>query len=867
MAAKTKDIIIDHESLPPWEACAQCSKTTGKEGIVEYSGAEDGTYLCCSCCKKYVHPTCDKINEDPDGIYRYFCQACRTQYNKKIAWKRKKPTRRNSQNLPIESPMPENDNIDNAKSTNQQTMEETEEQNEIETNQGSPTIMNKSNIKINETYIQKESTNGNENTINIQVSTHLSPATQHNSSKKQNSQPEIDEYSQFDYESYQDIIPAYQPPKTPAETPEKEENQSINVTTEEVREALVNLIESQPESLRKQTKKQLNLDPNVTLSKVAVIPPPGFSPNKSNTETSCITENKASSTKTNPSQMLPIPTHTYTGITPTQQPPTQCYPPNIEATMFTNINPIMSTETQPLQYRTKQEIIARYEKKEKEMNQLQIKYDQLEKKLKEIEDYKVKYEITLEALTITTTGEMTPEERVTSLQKDAVENQQKIHKLEKRNEELKKDNTAKQCEIRKTKDLTKTNMQVIHELEAYKETAIGQIARLEELSRMKSDQISSMESLMGSQDIKIHNLRKEHSEKMQQIETNHQRTKLAMATEIQKQKEEKEKIEIELKNITKKIIGKKDETEEEVTILDNTRTEKRPTTCLYFRLGLCKSQKCQMNHEKGIELNKREPKSQPLQQADNANKICIHHRMGKCRRGEKCPFKHEIKEKTINTECIYHNRGFCNRGDQCKFKHKENIPDENQNNKNQERKERCIDFDNGYCPRKQNCQYKHCKDRVNTNRWKEERRHPPQQYRVNPDNTRSERTREPGRMNANRRKERRFTSPQPRMTPNRDMNERCEDFDKGYCPRKNQCQQKHCKDRINSESTNEERCRYFDRGYCQRGETCRYTHLEDRNSPVEEQTEWQHNRYQPNQTNSEIGNSVRNERPMPSRRD
>ena len=71
------DKIIDQD-LPPWEACAQCRKSTGEDGTIEYSGAEDGEYLCCSSCKLYVHPTCDKIS-DPEGIFRYFCQTCRTQ--------------------------------------------------------------------------------------------------------------------------------------------------------------------------------------------------------------------------------------------------------------------------------------------------------------------------------------------------------------------------------------------------------------------------------------------------------------------------------------------------------------------------------------------------------------------------------------------------------------------------------------------------------------------------------------------------------------------------------------------------------------------------------------------------------------------
>ena len=68
----------------------------------------------------------------------------------------KKETNKKEQSKPPNRvPMPENDNIDNANSTNQQTMEVTEEQNEIETNQGSPTIMNKSNTKINETYTKR----------------------------------------------------------------------------------------------------------------------------------------------------------------------------------------------------------------------------------------------------------------------------------------------------------------------------------------------------------------------------------------------------------------------------------------------------------------------------------------------------------------------------------------------------------------------------------------------------------------------------------------------------------------------------------------------------------------------------------------
>ena len=105
----------DQDDLPAWEPCAQCSQVEGNEGIIEYSGAEDTEYLCCSSCRKYVHPTCDKIT-DPDGVFRYFCLSCRAKLNKKIAWKRKKPQRKNSLNQPIDSPIPENaSNLENEK--------------------------------------------------------------------------------------------------------------------------------------------------------------------------------------------------------------------------------------------------------------------------------------------------------------------------------------------------------------------------------------------------------------------------------------------------------------------------------------------------------------------------------------------------------------------------------------------------------------------------------------------------------------------------------------------------------------------------------------------------------------------------------
>ena len=523
-----------------------------------------------------------------------------------------------------------------------------------------------------------------------------------------------------------------------------------------------------------------------------------------------------------------VPAHTSPGTQPTQHPPIQCYPPNLEATMFTNIKPVMSTSTksQPLQHRTKHEIIARYEKKEQEYNQLYNKFDEQAKKLKEMEEFKIKYEITIDALTVTTKDDMTPEERVTSLQKEIVLNKEKIHKLEKKNEELKKENANKQVEIRKAKEITKTNMQAIHELQAYKETATGQIARLDELSKMKSDQITSLEGLMGAQDVKIHNLNREHSQKLREIEENHRATTLAMAFEIQKQKEEKTKIEKELDKIANDIIGKKpNQSVDEIEVIEQNKDEERnepKATCLYFRLGLCKNSNCQMKHSNGIELSPKKSNPQAIVTTENKeNKICIHHRLGKCRRGEKCPFKHENKE--AKKECIYYRRGHCSRGKECKYLHKAEETNSNRNH-NKERSQtpesvpasryelnqgRCKDFDRGFCRKRSSCSFKHCRDRVTeeiSNRQEE------RSTQIHPSNDTQTSTR----------------------------NSRCADFDKGYCPRRSRCQLNHMKDRNQRENADETRCRDFDRGYCPRGSTCRYNHRKDRLSTLPHQTNRQH---------------------------
>ena len=85
-----------------------------------------------------------------------------------------------------------------------------------------------------------------------------------------------------------------------------------------------------------------------------------------------------------------------------------------------------------------------------------------------------------------------------------------------------------------------------------------------------------------------------------------------------------------------------------------------------------------MKHDNGIELSVKESNTQPkVPNENNTNKICIHHRMGKCRRGEKCPFKHENKSQ----ECIFYKRGHCSRGNECRYTHKkEEIINPNQNN-------------------------------------------------------------------------------------------------------------------------------------------------------------------------------------------
>ena len=788
-----------HDDLPPWEPCDQCQQVKGKEGIVEYSGAEDGTYLCCSSCKCYVHPTCDKIS-DPNGIFRYFCQKCRSSYNKKIAWKRKKPDRKNSLNQPIDSPLPESTSTPQNESSQQP--QKTNENDKIKDN-NKKVEENNENIQIEDNNESQKIEDSNENekstpekeinTGEKDIELYQPPPTQNDpESAKMATSTDIEECSQ-QYDYLMDKIPSYQPPKTPLESPEKETEVSSNVTIEEVRDALVNLIESQPESLRKHTKMQLNLNPDITLTKSQKIPQPEFSPAKQTTSTP--TKQSNENTVTSPKINSPesVPAHTSPGTQPTQHPPIQCYPPNLEATMFTNIKPVMSTSTksQPLQHRTKHEIIARYEKKEQEYNQLYNKFDEQAKKLKEMEEFKIKYEITIDALTVTTKDDMTPEERVTSLQKEIVLNKEKIHKLEKKNEELKKENANKQVEIRKAKEITKTNMQAIHELQAYKETATGQIARLDELSKMKSDQITSLEGLMGAQDVKIHNLNREHSQKLREIEENHRATTLAMAFEIQKQKEEKTKIEKELDKIANDIIGKKpNQSVDEIEVIEQNKDEERnepKATCLYFRLGLCKNSNCQMKHSNGIELSPKKSNPQAKVTTENKeNKICIHHRLGKCRRGEKCPFKHENKE--AKKECIYYRRGHCSRGKECKYLHKAEETNSNGNHNNERSQTpesvpvsryelnqgRCKDFDRGFCRKRSSCSFKHCRDRVTeeiSNRQEE------RSTQIHPSNDTQTSTR----------------------------NSRCADFDKGYCPRRSRCQLNHMKDRNQRESADENR--------------------------------------------------------------
>ena len=809
----------EHEELPAWEPCTQCQTITGKEGIIEYSGAQDVHYLCCSSCKKYVHPTCDKIS-DHDGIFRYFCQTCRTNCNKKIAWKRKKPTRKNSLNQPIESPIPEI--TSNPENESILLNEKTKENENLEDTTKAPSKKDKRD-SIDYPSTPEKSKNTNEERIDESLVTQTSLESQIMSASQ------VPEEISQEYDYLMDKIPSYQPQKTPEESPEKESELSGNITIEEVRDALVELIESQPESLRKQTKIQLNLDPNLKLTKSPSMPQPNFSPVKETPPSPTTKSNDATPNSPNLPSQESIPTHTTTITQPTQHPPIQCYPPNLEATMFTNVAPLMSTSTksQPLQHRSKQEIISRYEKREKEYNQLQTKYEEQASKLKEMEEFKTKYEITLDALTITTKENMTPEERVTALQKDAVLNKEKMHKLEKRNEELKKENINKQTEIRKAKETTKSNMQVIHELQAYKEMSTGQIARLEELSKMKSDQITSLENLMGSQDIKIHNLTKQHSQKIIEIEENYRKTTIAMAWEIQKQKEAKERAENELNKLANKIMGKKpdenDEENDEIEIVQETNEPK--VTCLYYRLGLCRKSNCQMKHSNGIELSPKEPSPLPKEPKENkANKICIHHRMGKCRRGEKCPFKHENKED--REECIYYKRGHCSRGSECKYKHKKeeltNIV-HNQNHNTERRiptqndqrekpnRARCKEFDRGFCPLRSRCPLKHCKDRLNdeTSSQREERSTPSRSH-----------------------------PPQENQTDQR--NGRCADFDRGFCPRRNLCQLNHQKDRTYTARTAEERCRNFDRGYCSRGSSCRYIHRKDRLSMLPHQTNRQY---------------------------
>ena len=115
--------------------------------------------------------------------------------------------------------------------------------------------------------------------------------------------PPDDEESSQDYDYLTDKIPAYQPQNTQIDTPEKETELSGNVTIEEVRDALVNVIESQPESLRKQTKLQLNLDPNVKLTSKP--PNPVFSPEKQ-FQTTPIKENIDTSPQNSPPKQTPI---------------------------------------------------------------------------------------------------------------------------------------------------------------------------------------------------------------------------------------------------------------------------------------------------------------------------------------------------------------------------------------------------------------------------------------------------------------------------------------------------------------------------------------------------------------------------------
>ena len=227
--------------------------------------------------------------------------------------------------------------------------------------------------------------------------------------------------------------------------------------------------------------------------------------------------------------------------------------------------------------------------------------------------------------------------------------------------------------------------------------------------------------------------------------------------------------------------------------------------------------------------------------------------MGKCRRGEKCPFKHENKSE----ECIFYKRGHCSRGNECRYVHKkEEITNPNQNNyierrrqpkstqidqRNQQTSERCKEFDRGYCSRKNRCPLKHCKDRLTDE--------------------------------MNRTEDERSTPANPSQESQNQNQNRCADFDEGFCPRRSRCHLKHLKDRIAPESTGINRCRDFDRGYCPRRSMCRYSHQKDRLSMSLHQTNRQHQYRSEPQPNSGTGRSIdqnhqrHNETPAPSRRD
>ena len=814
------DDIDSDELLPPWEKCIQCTNINEINDEIIYSGSSDNHQLECDNkrCKVWVHPTCDGItHENLINLDTWYCKKCRTK-NKKLKIVYNKYNRKLTtvdENTPKIDEVP---SIQGDKKPDQPGLPKTSKQAE-----------NNHKSSPDESEITYLTTAAEIHNTNLSDSILITPAQRSQKNLHPESEQRKDKLNQIEIlNSYEDqsllITPGQRTPNDPTmrETitesqvaPEsidldKSSDDELNVTVDEFNK----IIEEEMDQINQPPINQSNLQGTLKLAERVKTP-------------------KIRKTRKKKSD---------------------------------NDRFVEVAKNHPLQHRNKQEVILEciklqalnFETTEKFNNykiEQKSQIDELNEELTELKEYREKYQQIIKSLDATANLDNPKlEDEITRLKIQIIDSESTTKEYKKKLEEAKKGNISKQNEIKKLKDTVKNNLDRIHAIESSRDTTQGHLLKTEELLKLKSEQLSSLEKILKDK-VNMDELVElcEAAENSNQIESIH-----SVITE-------RNFLRKELSNIAKSFLNKIEtsktqpdnpkKTDDEINDLPTSQIP-MPVICVYYKMGKCTNKNCKFNHED-------EPTVPPTETPTNQK--CVFFRMGQCKI-ENCRFNHQEDNNSIakitnkindysksldrnlnrdsskskrndqnpdnskakinksEIPCIFDQRGRCKWGRKCYYKH-DKTPYQQQPKTTMRTEDiPCRYFAKGFCIWENECIYKHAtnQQKPSLNKNKQEICIRYTKGRCNLGNFCKYKHLDQGSDN------RTNTS----SVPDNKQAERCKKFDEGYCPNRS-CQFTHRKDRTETptSATNKNpnnRCKDFDNGFCPRKAACTMPHKKDR---------------------------------------